>query len=294
MFKSHYPLSSLRIAALTGNTFTELTRLKTFHVILLFGLLLIGNSLFMAQWSFQQEFQVLKDVGLGAMSIFTSLIAVLTTSRLLPQDLEDRTVYTILSKPVSRLEYMVGKLGGVLLLLALSVILMSALFFIVLKFREVTVLQETTKQMSSSPPDQVTAALEKVRRSTVNQNLFAGIAVIYLKSVLLACLTLFVSTFASTNIFTTAVMAVVYIIGHLESIARDYWLAGHNSGWCTNILLAAVTLFFPDLQSFNLADDIVAGTSIPTGLVVKIVGLGVCYSSFYFILASAVFYRKEL
>ena len=55
--------------ARTANTFTELTRLKTFYVLLLFALLLIGNSIFMAQLTFQQEFQVLKDIALGSMSI---------------------------------------------------------------------------------------------------------------------------------------------------------------------------------------------------------------------------------
>ena len=90
-----------RIAAITANTFTELTRLKIFYVLLLFALLLIGNSIFMAQMTFQQEFQVLKDIALGAMSIFTSLLAVVATARLIPQDIEDRTVYTILAKPVA-------------------------------------------------------------------------------------------------------------------------------------------------------------------------------------------------
>ena len=68
----------------------------------------------MAQITFQQEFQVLKDIALGAMSIFTSLLAVIATARLLPQDMEDRTVYTILAKPVPRFEYLAGKLLGVL------------------------------------------------------------------------------------------------------------------------------------------------------------------------------------
>ncbi len=72
----------------------------------------------MARLSFQQEFQVLKDVSLGAMSIFTSLLAIVATAQLLPRDLEDRTIYTILAKPVPRYEYLIGKLAGVLLLLA--------------------------------------------------------------------------------------------------------------------------------------------------------------------------------
>ena len=125
----HRAFSFARVAAITTNTLTELTRLKVFYVVLLFALLLIGNSIFMARLTFQQEFQVLKDISLGAMSIFTSLLAIVATARLIPQDIEDRTIYTILAKPVPRFEYLLGKLAGVLLLLAISVIIMSALFF---------------------------------------------------------------------------------------------------------------------------------------------------------------------
>ena len=97
----------------------------------------------MAQFSFQQEFQILKDVSLGAISIFTSLLAIVATARLLPQDIEDRTVYTILAKPVPRFEYVLGKIAGVLLLLAISTLVMSAAFLLVLYMREQAVLQAT-------------------------------------------------------------------------------------------------------------------------------------------------------
>jgi ABC-type Na+ efflux pump permease subunit len=220
----HRAFSFGRIAAITTNTLTELTRLKIFHVVLLFALLLIGSSIFMSQFTFQQEFQVLKDVALGSMSLFTSLLAVVATARLLPQDLDDRTIYTILAKPVPRFEYLVGKLAGVLLLLALSVIIMSALFLIALNVREQIVLHETMRQMSASPPDQMAEALRAISASAFDMNLFPGIAIIYAKACLLASLTLFVSTFATTSIFTTVMMVFIYFIGHLQAIARESWL----------------------------------------------------------------------
>lgn len=290
----HRAFSLARIAAITGNTLTGLTRLKIFYVLLLFALLLIGSSIFMAQMTFQQEFQVLKDIALGAMSIFTSLLAVIATARLLPQDVEDRTAYTILAKPVSRFEYLAGKLLGVLLLLALSLIAMSALFFLILTLREQTVLNETARQMSAAPPEQMTEALRLIRVSSFNVNLFSGIAVIYLKGCLLASLTLFVSTFASTTIFTTVVMAFVYFIGHLQAIAREYWMETNSAGWMTQTFLALAALLFPDLQLFNLTDDIVAGNAIPLALFGKTATLGLFYTGFYLLLAWSVFFRKEL
>jgi ABC-2 type transport system permease protein len=290
----HRAFSFGRVAAITGNTLTGLTRLKIFYVLLLFALLLIGSSLFMAQMTFQQEFQVLKDIALGAMSIFTSLLAVLATARLLPQDIDDRTAYTILAKPVSRFEYLIGKLLGVLFLLAISLAAMSALFFVVLTLREQTVLNETTRQMAAAPPEQMAEALRLVRASAFNVNLFSGITIIYVKGSMLAALTLFVSTFATTTIFTTIVMAFVYFIGHLQAIAREYWLQTHSAGWLTKIFLAFVALLFPDLQLFNLTDDIVAGNAIPLALFGKTVTLGLFYTGFYLLLAWAVFFRKEL
>jgi ABC-type Na+ efflux pump permease subunit len=290
----HRVFSFGRLAAIVGNTFTGLTRLKIFYVLLLFALLLIGSSVFMAQMTFQQEFQVLKDIALGAMSLFTSLLAVLATARLLPQEIEERTAYTVLAKPVSRFEYLAGKLLGVLVLLALSLLAMAALFFLVLMLREQTVLNETARQMRGAPPEQTAEALHAVRTSAFNPNLFSGIAVIYAKGCLLAALTLFVSTFASSTIFTTVVMAFVYFIGHLQPIAREYWLQSNTAGWLTKTFLAVVALLFPDLQSFNLTDDVVAGNAVPSALLVKTLAMGLFYTSFYLALAWAAFFRKEL
>src|SRR5437762_8715417 len=186
--KQYRPFSLWRIRAITANTLTELTRLKVFYVLLVFALVLIGSSIFMAQFSFQQEFQILKDVSLGAMSIFTSLLAIVATARLIPQDIEDRTVYTILAKPVPRLEYLLGKIAGVLLLLAISTLVMSAVFVLVLYMREQAVLHTTIRQMSAAPREQLDAAVRAVRASAFNIDMVPGITIIYLKACLLAAL----------------------------------------------------------------------------------------------------------
>src|SRR5947209_4795293 len=216
----HRAFSPARIFAITTNTLTNLTRQKVFYVVLIFALFLIGSSVFMARFTFQQEFQILKDISLGAMSILSSLLAIVATARLIPQDIEDRTVYTILAKPVPRFEYLLGKLFGVLLLLAINIALMSALFVVVLYVRERTVLNETLRQMSRAPGEQLDAAVNAIRAAGLNIDILTGVAVIYLKACLLAALTLFVSTFATTNIFTVVVMVFVYFIGHLQEIGR--------------------------------------------------------------------------
>jgi len=290
----HRAFSFSRVLAITVNTLTELTRLKVFYVLLVFALLLIGSSMFMAQFTFQQEFQILKDISLGAMSIFTSLLAIIATARLIPQDIEDRTVYTILAKPVPRFEYLLGKIGGVLFLLAISTFVMGAAFLLVLYVREQAMLHATLRHMSGAPGEQVDDAVRAIRSSALNIDIFPGIVIIYVKACLLAALTLFVSTFATTNIFTIVVMAFIYFIGHLQATAREYWLQEHSSGWITRVLLAVVALLFPDLQAFNLVDDIVAGTAISLTLFFKTAVLGIFYTTIYTLLAAFVFYGKEL
>src|SRR5207249_10252121 len=149
-------------------------------------------------------------------------------ARLLSVDIEGLTHYTILAKPVARVVYVLGRVTGVLLLLAISTVVMAAAFPLVLYLREQAVVHATLRQLSGAPPDQIADALRVVRSSAFNINIFPGIAVIYLKACLLAALTLFVSTFATSNIFTIVVMAFIYFIGHLQATAREYWLQEHG------------------------------------------------------------------
>ena len=280
--------------AIARNTFTELVRQKVFYFLMIFALLVIGNSAFMAKFSFQEQFQMLKDISLGAMSVFGSLIAILATANFLPKDMEDRTIYTILAKPVPRFSYLLGKLCGIFGLLAVSILLMSALFLAVLWIREGTVLNETRAQLQGATAEEIAAAVKEVTNATFNINLLPGIVVIFFKSALLASLTLFLSTFATSSIFTILMATALYFIGHLQSTAREYWLAGVDVHCWSRLLAALVSLLFPDLQAFNLTDDIIAGAAVPMTLFAGTIGLGLLYISVYFSLAALVFSDREL
>ena len=283
-----------RIAAIAAVTWTELVRLKVFYFLVIFALLVIGNSFFLARFSFEAEFQMLKDIALGAMSIFSSLIAILAASGLLPKDMEDRTIYTILAKPVSRTEYLLGKLAGLLMLLALAVFLMGAVFAVILTLFTRYQAGLVEAEMAGLPAAEVSAAVAKVLAEGHDPTLLAGGLVILVKSWLLAAMTIFISTFATSSIFTTITAFAVYFIGHLQATARDYWLAATDPGWLAKAGLAAVALIFPDLQAFNLVDDIVAGTAVPPPVLLKTLALGAGYIAVYTALAAAVFQTREL
>src|SRR5580658_8469744 len=198
----HIFFSPARIWAIACNTLLELFRLKVFYFLLIFALLLIGSSAFMIDFNFQEQFQLLKDVSLGSMSIFTWLLSVLATAMLLPKDIEDRTLYTILAKPVPRFEYLLGKLAGVLLLLLISTLVMTAVSALALYIRQEVAIGETIRTSAGVPPDVVHADIQDIYNSTFSPSLAGAVAIIYVKAALFASLTLFISTFASSALFT--------------------------------------------------------------------------------------------
>ncbi len=282
--------SPVRIWAMSRNTLTELTRMKVFYFLLIFAVVIIGSSFFTADLKTEEQFQLLKDVSLGSMSIFTSLIAILATAMLLPKDLEDRTTFTILAKPVPRYEYLAGKLGGILLLLAVSTLVMGSVFLGVLWLRE----QSALALGSDLGAEQLAAYTASIKAVTFNANLAPGIAIIFVKAALLASLTLMISAFASSSIFTMMITIAIYFIGHLQATARSYWLSTGDIQWWTKPALALVALLFPDLQAFSLTDDIVAGNPVHLALFAQTVGLGAFYVGVYYMVACFLFSSREL
>jgi hypothetical protein len=287
----HQFFSFGRISAIASNTLLELVRLKVFYFMLIFALVIIGLSFFLVRLSFQEQFQMLKDMALGAMTIFTWLLAVLSTAMLLPKDIEDRTLYTILAKPVPRFEYLLGKLLGVLLLLFIAISLMSALFVAVLYAKEQSAIAAVSR---TAAPDVLAAEIQSIHAHAFTWSLLPGIVFIYLEAALCAALTLLISTFASSSIFTIMVSVVIFIIGNVQPIAREYALASHGVSAATKVWLALVSLLIPDVTAFSLVDDIAAGTAISIVLFLKIAGLGGIYITVYFLVSYFVFSIKEL
>jgi hypothetical protein len=283
-----------RIAAIARTTFTELARLRVFYVLVLFALVLIISASFLARISFQQELQVTRDIALGAINFFLSMLAIVATAQLLPRDLEDRVVYSVLAKPVRRFEYLLGKFFGVLALLTMSLVAMSVLCLAVIYLREASAVRETMQQSSQLPSDERNQALVAVHQAGVNRDLLLALLLTLTKAAVLVSLTLCISTFATSNIFTISAMAMVYLIGHLEAIARDYWLHQRAAGWFARSFLALIAFVFPDLQAFNLSDQIIAGSVVSNLMLVKLLALGGFYIAGYIVIAIAIFSQREL
>lgn len=289
----HRAFSPARIGAIAGNTLLELIRQKVFYFLLIFALALIGSSFFMGFLRPELQFQVMKDISLGAMSVFSWMLAVLATAMLLPKDIEDRTLYTILAKPVPRLEYLLGKLLGVLAMLAISLGVMALLFAVTLFVKEQTTIAAALAEIGKPTPEQVAEVTRNVKAATFSWALLPGIAIIYCKAALFAGLTLLISTFATSWIFTIVISVAVYLIGHLVPVARTYMLDTGGSAFSRG-LVGLLALVFPDLQQFNLTDDIVAGNAVSTALFCHTAGMGFFYLAVYAFLAYLMFSKKEL
>ena len=290
----HRFFSPARIVAIAANTFLELVRQKVFYFLLVFALILFGWSLFTVSFQIEERFTMIKGVSLSAMSIFTWLLAILCTATLLPKEIEERTLYTILAKPVPRLEYLAGKLLGVLFLLLVSTLVMSALFAAFLYVELQVALAQSIHQAGPFITQaQIADLAQQARAAGFTWSLLPAVVAIYLKAALFAALTLLISTFATSVIFTVVVSVTAGIIGYIEPYVRESVISGH-AGWMAKALLAVVSLIFPDVQLFDLNDDIVAGNTIAAALFLKTAGLGVLYVCVYFCLAYWMFSRKEL
>jgi len=283
-----------RVTAIAGNTLLELVRQKVFYFMVVFALVAIGVAFVASGMPFAEQFQVLKDAALGAMSVFSFLLVTLATAMILPKDLEDRTLYTILAKPVSRLDYLLGKLLGVFSLLSIAMLLMSAFFFIALYAREQLAIAATLKDYGTGADG--LAAVAAVKAAAFNWNLVPAILVIFTKAAVCAALTLMLSSFATSWIFTVMVSVVVYIIGHVQPIAREAWLAqsGVNPSPVMKLFLGFVSLVFPDFQLFNIVDEIVVGNAVPAWMFGQAFGLGLGYVIVYTLVGYIFFANREL
>jgi hypothetical protein len=286
----HKSFSLARVYTIASNTVLELIRLKVFFFILIFALIVFGFSLSMVKLSFQEQIPALKHLCLGAMTLFTWLLGLLSTAMLLPKDIEERTLYTILAKPVPRFEYLLGKLLGVFALLFLALTLMIVMFVAVLYRLEWVALQATMKEYPPGPD--LEAALQQVRDTAFTANLAPGIVIIYLKAAVCATLTLLISTFASSSIFTVVVSVMTFIIGHVQPIARDYVMTQKDASPLTVSYMSLVALLMPDLRAFDLLDDL--ATKISPELFAQTAGLGALYITIYFFVAYFIFAGKEL
>ena len=290
--------SPARVWTLAMSTVTQLLRMRIIVFLAVFCAIVVAAAFAFPVMNPEQQLKLLKDVSFGALQLFSLIVAIVATSLLLPRDVEDRTLYTILAKPVPRLDYLVGKLLGVLVVIGGGLVVMDAVFSIVLWSRQQMVLADSIAGLMHDHhgrvPEEALAALRAdVGRQGLTWSLHIGVWAIFCKAAVLASLALLISCFATSTLFTVITTFCFTVLGHGEGMLRDYFLRGGVGSW-EYALSAFVAVICPDLSLFDAVDAVVAGKVLSLDNLAFMTGIGALYVVGYTTVGYLLFVEKEL
>ena len=296
-------ISDTRISVIAGHTFTQLVRMKVFYFLVVFAVIVLASqfvdmSTLGAVKAVEQNLRVMKGAGFFAMNMFSVILALSATALLLPKDIEDRTLYTILCKPVPRLDYLIGKLLGVVALVTVGLLVMDGLFCLILNIRVEAMVAEQADLLTrmGRSAEVIESHAAAIREQGVTWSLQAGVIAVLLKAIVVASIALLVSTFSTSTIFTIIITVVVVLIGLIQAEARDYFLQQQSLGMSSPMLEMTrwISLLFPDFKLLGIEDGVINGERVSWSLLGRVSLAGVLYAAIYTVLSWFVFRRKEL
>jgi ABC-type transport system involved in multi-copper enzyme maturation permease subunit len=295
--KAFQSFSPGRVWTLATNTVTQLLRMKILWFLVAFSVLVVAAGFAFPAMSPEQQLKLLKDVSFGALQVFSVVIAISATALLLPRDLEDRTLYTILSKPVPRYEYLIGKLLGVLLLIGGGLLFMDVIFSGVVWLKQSIIISDNIaayEREQSATPEIIAAVRTQIEHYGLNNSLHAGVWAVFLKAAVISALALLVSCFASSTLFTIVITFAMTIIGHGEQLMRDWFFHKHLSSFWEKAASSFIAVLCPDLGAFDLVEPAIRGDLIGFGALMSVTGLAALYITGYTTAAYLFFVEKEL
>jgi ABC-type transport system involved in multi-copper enzyme maturation permease subunit len=261
--------------AVAVNVFRESVRDKVFYNLVLFAVLLIGGSYLIGQLTAGQDIKIIKDLGLAATSLFGLFIAVFIGIGLVSKEIERRSIYTLLAKPIHRWQLVVGKYGGLTLTLAVNVAIMAASLYAVLAYMAWGV-----------PPD----ARKAWDAPALDPALLEALGLILVELMLVTAIALFFSTF-STPMLSAALTFGLYIIGHFSTDLRNF----------QNVVDAPKAAQFvrglywvlPNLSQFDVKASVVHGQPVPAGYLATTVAYAAVYIALLLIASAFIFSRRD-
>ncbi|GAB4365449.1 MAG: hypothetical protein Kow00128_07990 [Deltaproteobacteria bacterium] len=251
-----------RILAVAVNTFRETIRNKILYAILAFALLVIGLSWFLADLSVGDLARIIADVGLACIHLFGVIMAVFLGITLVSHEVDRKTVYLILARPVARWEFVVGKAAGLSGTLLLTTLVMAATLFLV------------HAGYGQAP----------------EVGILVASAGIYMELVLLTCLASFFSSF-TTPVLSAMFTLSMFLIGH---VSKDLLVFGGRAA--SGAIRAVSSLLFyllPNLENFNWKNEVVYGGARSPALIPLAAGYLLAYCAAVMILACLIFSRKD-
>ena len=290
-----------RIAAVAGVTFTQLIRMRLFIVLAVFGIGFLALQFLPYQQNLGVEFQgigqlqLVKDVAMGCMRLFSMIFCVSATALLIPRDAEDRILYTILCKPVPRFDYLAGKALGVLALLALMLLFMDALMVGLLHITESRVAEDLQMilQHQGYHADDAAAILQQVAEAGNSGDVQRSLLAMFLGFGVLTTFTLLISCVTSGTIVSLVFALGAYFIGLFQS--QLFTSLSSTEGVSQPLLWAerVFAVLVPDFSLFSVADAAASGLAFPWALLGGLALIAGVYMLLHLLVATWVFAHKE-
>lgn len=249
--------------AIARNTFKEAIRDRILYLFLGFAVILIVGSKFISMLTIGDSAKIIKDIGLFALQLFSMLIAVMMTVLMVSREFEQRTIYTIVTRPVGRTWYLLGKFAGLLAIIGAMIGLMTlALILIVILY-----------SLQFEPL------------------LLLGAYMTFLEMFVISA---FAVLFASITkpILGSVMTLAVFIAGHMT--AALWFIAERMMNLWVNITVTFFYYLLPNLETFNFREEIVHGLEIPWPAVGWATLYALCYAGAVLIIAALQFRGKEI
>lgn len=252
----------MKILTIAINTFREAIRDKILYSLLIFALFMIVSSTFISTLSVGEQIKIIKDMGLSMISIFGTLIAVFVGIGLVYKELEKRTIYTIIAKPITRCQFLLGKYCGLVLTLMVEVAIMAGGFLLLLLYYP----------------------------GAFDQALFKAIYLIFLELMLVTSIALLFSSF-STPILSGIMTLAFFIIGHLTYDLKLLVEESKMKGlvYFSNFLYYTL----PNLENFNIKSKVVHHLHVGWDYMLFTTLYGLFYIFLLLSLSIIIFQRRD-
>ncbi|HXQ21377.1 MAG TPA: ABC transporter permease subunit [Candidatus Acidoferrales bacterium] len=253
----------MKVFAIALNTFREAIRNKILYSIVFFAFLVVGVAAIFGAASIGDQMKFVKDFSLMSIALFGVIIAILLGVNLLHQELGEKTIFNILSKPVARWHFIVGKFLGLFGTLTLLVALMSACVIAILALFE--------------------------RR--LDWGLVLASVATLMELLVIIAFALFFSTIVVTPTLAGLFTAAAFVAGRSSSYLHYFF--GDDSAPSVRVGARVLYWILPHLDRFNIADQVVYGNYFDLPYFLAIITYAVAYSTVLLLLSVALFSRRE-
>jgi ABC-type transport system involved in multi-copper enzyme maturation permease subunit len=262
-------------ASIAINVFRESVRDKVLYNLVLFAILLIGASFLLGQLTAGQDVKIIKDLGLAATSMFGLFIAVFIGIGLVSKEVERRTIYALLAKPIHRYQLVIGKYIGLILTLAVNVAIMAGALYAVLAYMSWNVSADLQRAWDAPALDPA---------------LLKALSLILAELMLITAIAIFFSTF-STPILSAAFTFGFFVVGHFSADLRNFEQVVDSPAAAR--LARGLYWVLPNLAQFDIKAQVIHAQPVPVGYLVLTVSYAALYVSMLLAIAVFVFARRD-